>query len=68
MNSHEGTKTRRDKEELSRIVVDRAYHLHREIGPSPLESVYEEGVTRIVNGERSFVSSCLRVNQKEVVP
>jgi GxxExxY protein len=41
MNSHEDTKTRSDKEELSKIVVDCAYHLHREIGPGLLESVYE---------------------------
>jgi len=39
--SHEVTKTRRDKEELSRIVVDCAYRMHVEIGPGLLESVYE---------------------------
>ncbi len=150
MNSHEDTKARRDKEGISRIVVDCGYHLHRELGPGLLESVYEvvlakmlverglsvrrqvpvpiavmgmkfdegfradslvedvllvelksvenlapvhakqvltylrllnlplgllinfgaatfkEGVKRIVNGEQSFVSSRLRVNQKEV--
>jgi hypothetical protein len=59
-------KTRKGKEDSSRIVVDCAYHLHREIGPGLSESVYEEGVKRIVNGEQSFVSSCLRVNQKVV--
>jgi len=41
-DSHEDTKARRrDKEELSEIVVDCAYHLHRELGPGLLESVYE---------------------------
>ncbi|MDQ8188755.1 GxxExxY protein [Roseibacillus persicicus] len=149
-NSHEGTKARRrDKEELSRIVVDCGFRLHKELGPGLLESVYEvvlakmlmeeglavqrqtpvpievfglkfnegfradilvenlllvelksveklapvhskqlltylrlldlplgllinygaatfkEGCKRIVNGEQSFVSSCLRVNQNE---
>ena len=40
-DSHEETKTRRGKEELSRIVVDCGYNLHRELGPGLLESVYE---------------------------
>lgn len=74
--SHEDTKTRRDKEELSRIVVDTAYRMQVEIGPGLLESVYEavlekllrekglkEGCRRIVNGKQDFASSCLRVNQ-----
>jgi GxxExxY protein len=39
--SHEGTKARSDKEELSRIVVDCGYRLHVEAGPGLLESVYE---------------------------
>ncbi len=39
--SHEDTKARRDKEELSRIVVDCGYRLHVEAGPGLLESVYE---------------------------
>lgn len=30
-----------DREELARIVVDRAYHLHCDLGPGLLESVYE---------------------------
>ena len=40
--SHEGTKTRRDQEELSKIVVDCAYRMHVEIGPGLLESVLEK--------------------------
>ena len=150
-NSHEDTKARRDKEELSRIVVDCGYRLHVEAGPGLLESVYEvvlakmleqqginvkrqvpipirligmqfdegfradiivedgllielksvetlapvhskqvltylrllnlplglllnfgaatfkEGCKRIVNGEQTFVSSCLRVNQNSAI-
>ena len=30
-----------DDEELARISVDCGYHLHRELGPGPLESAYE---------------------------
>jgi iron complex transport system substrate-binding protein len=41
IDSHEDTKARRDKEELSRIVVDCGYRLHQELGPGLLESVYE---------------------------
>jgi len=41
MNSHEGTKTRRELEELSALVVDCGYKLHVEAGPGLLESVYE---------------------------
>jgi iron complex transport system substrate-binding protein len=41
MISHEGTKTRRDKEEISALVVDCAFHLHKELGPGLLETVYE---------------------------
>ena len=39
--SHENTKTQRDKEGLSAIVVDCAFKLHVEAGPGLLESVYE---------------------------
>jgi len=41
MISHEGTKARRDKEEVANLVVDCAFHLHKELGPGLLESVYE---------------------------
>jgi len=40
-SSHEDTKSRRNKEELARIVVDCAFQLHKELGPGLLESVYE---------------------------
>ncbi len=49
MISHEGTKTRRDKEELSRIVVDCAYRMHVEIGPGLLESVYEAVLEKLLS-------------------
>ena len=41
MDSHEGTKPRRDKEEVAAIIVDCAFHLHRDLGPGLLETVYE---------------------------
>lgn len=40
-DSHEGTKTRKDKEEIAAAVVDCAYRLHRDLGPGLLETVYE---------------------------
>ena len=39
--SHKLTRPPRDKEELSRIVVDCGYRVHVEAGPGLLESVYE---------------------------
>jgi GxxExxY protein len=41
MVSLKGTKTRKDTEEVSQLVVDCAFHLHKELGPGLLESVYE---------------------------
>lgn len=45
MDSHEATKPQKFDstrlEELARIAVDCGYHLHREVGPGLLESVYE---------------------------
>jgi len=31
-----------DENDISRIIVDCAYHVHRELGPDLLESVYEK--------------------------
>ena len=31
-------------------------------------ATFKEGCKRIVNGDQDFVSSCLRVNQKEIAP
>jgi GxxExxY protein len=39
--SREGREARGNVEELSAIVVDRAFHLHRDLGPGLLETVYE---------------------------
>ena len=38
----------RNIEELSAIVVDTAYHLHRDLGPGLLESVYETVLARML--------------------
>ncbi len=49
MNSHEDTRnTKReiDVEELSSIVVDAAFHIHKRLGPGLLESVYESVLAR----------------------
>jgi iron complex transport system substrate-binding protein len=61
-DSHEATKSRRDKEELSRIVVDCAYRLHVEVGPGLLETVYEVVLARMLE-ERG-----LRVRRQVSVP
>ena len=62
MVSHEGTKTRRDKEEISSIVVDCAFHLHTELGPGLLESVYEVVLAK------SLQKKGLRVERQIPVP
>ncbi len=36
-----GTGVITDREDLARVVVDCAYHIHRDLGPGLLESVYE---------------------------
>ena len=49
MASHEatkGTKNTMDIEELSAIVVNAAFHIHKELGPGLLESVYESVLAR----------------------
>jgi hypothetical protein len=74
LSSHEGTKGAKellDAEQASGVVVDTAFHIHKELGPGLLESVYinfgfatfKEGVKRLVNGPQPFVSSRLRANQ-----
>lgn len=47
-DSHEDTKARRNKEELSRIVVDCGFQLHKELGPGLLETVYEVVLARML--------------------
>ena len=46
--SHEDTKSRRSKEELSKIVVDCGFHLHKELGPGLLESVDEVVLAKMI--------------------
>lgn len=48
MNSREAAKNAKELnvEELSAIVVDTAYHIHKELGPGLLESVYETVLAR----------------------
>lgn len=60
--SHEDTKARRDKEELSRIVVDCAYRIHVEVGPGLLESVYEVVLEKLLREKG------LRVTRQQFIP
>ena len=46
--AREEEKTGRNLEELSAIVVDCAYHLHVDLGPGLLESVYEAVLARLL--------------------
>lgn len=62
MTSHEDTKARRDKEELSRIVVDCAFRMHVEIGPGLLESVYEAVL------EKLLLEKSLKVDRQKAIP
>jgi len=64
MNSREdakGAKTELDVEELSAIVVDTAFHIHKELGPGLLESVYETVLARALEKRG------LRVERQKVV-
>ena len=61
--SHEDTKARRrDKEELSRIVVNCGFRLHKELGPGLLESVYERVLAKMLEEEG------LKVRRQVVIP
>jgi GxxExxY protein len=51
----------RDVEKLATAVIDAAYHLHRELGPGLLESVYETVLARMLE-ERG-----LRVERQKTV-
>jgi GxxExxY protein len=48
LDSREDTKSAKDfnVEELSAIVVDAAFHIHKDLGPGLLESVYEAVLSR----------------------
>jgi len=45
-------------EELSAVVVDTAFHIHRDLGPGLLESVYQK-----VNNHTETAESLLQINQ-----
>jgi iron complex transport system substrate-binding protein len=65
--SREGAKTRRmkksfDAEEISAEVVDAGYHLHCDLGPGLLESVYEVVLAKMLR-ERGLV-----VERQKIVP
>lgn len=62
MSSHEGTKSTKDAEELSAIVVDAAFHVHRELGPGLLESVYVSVLAR------ALLKRGLMVERQKEVP
>lgn len=59
MDSHDGTKARRDKEAVAAIIVDLPLGLLINFG----SSTFKDSCKRIVNGPQSFAASCLRVNQ-----
>ena len=61
-DSHEDTKARRDKEALSRMVVDCGYRLHVEIGPGLLESVYEAVLAKLLTEKG------LKVERQKSIP
>jgi len=61
-DSHEGTKPRRDKEEISAVVVDCAFRLHRDLGPGLLETVYEVVLAKLLKEQG------LRVERQKPIP
>jgi iron complex transport system substrate-binding protein len=52
----------RNVEEISSVVVDTAYHLHRELGPGLLETVYEAVLEKMLR-DRGLV-----VEHQKAVP
>lgn len=61
--AHKATKPqRRDKEELSKIVVNYAYQMHVEIGPGLLESVYELVLHKLL------INHGLHVTRQQAIP
>ena len=61
-DSHEGTKPRRDKEEISAVVVDCALRLHRDLGPGLLETVYEVVLAKLLKEQG------LKVERQKPIP
>ena len=62
MTSSENARVGRDKEEVANIIVDCAFHLHKELGPGLLESVYE-----IILSKR-LEKAGLHVERQKTVP
>ena len=50
-DSHEGTKTRKEKEEMAAILVDCAFRLHRDLRPGLLETVYEVVLAKMLRDQ-----------------
>ena len=46
-----------DPEKIAEIVVDTAFHIHRDVGPGLLESVYEKIMHRALEKRGLFVES-----------
>lgn len=61
-DSHEGTKPRRDKEEVAAIILDLAHRFHRDLGPGLLETVYEVVLAKMLT-ERG-----LKVSLQQTIP
>jgi len=53
-------------EEVSSVVVDTAFHLHRDLGPGLLESVYEAVLARMLEERGLRVDGCLVIELKSV--
>ncbi len=51
-----------DIEEIASIVVDEAYHIHREIGPGLLESVYQKVLAASIRNRGLHVEAELPVS------
>lgn len=60
-DSHEGTKPRKDKEEVAAIGVDCAFQLHRDLGPGLLETVDEVVLAKLIDERR------LRVDRQQPI-
>jgi iron complex transport system substrate-binding protein len=54
-DSREDAKARRNVEELASIVVDCAFHLHSDLGPGLLETVYEAILTNQLEDKGLYV-------------
>lgn len=62
VDSRKDAKARRDIEEVAAIVVDAALHLHQELGPGLLETVYEAVLAKVLEQKG------LRVERQKAVP